>query len=254
MKSLLATLVGVTLMVSLPAQAALHGRDLNSSPASFEAFYDDVLKITWLADWNYAQTSGFDGDGAMSWEAANSDWINSLNAGAGLYGYIGWRLPTVSPSNGLNFKYLVTNNGSSDRGFAKTGVGWGLASEMGHLFYVTLSNKGFCTPDDANPTNANTADCLIQPGGGLANTGPFINMQSYYYWSGTEEIDNDERAWAFDLGDGYQSLDNKTLGRDYAVAVRNGDVLSAPVPELGTFALLGLGIAVLGLSRRRKMS
>jgi hypothetical protein len=32
--------------------------------------YDDVLKITWLQDANYAQTSGYNADGLMNWNAA----------------------------------------------------------------------------------------------------------------------------------------------------------------------------------------
>jgi hypothetical protein len=244
-------LVAAALAAALPAQAALHGRDLNGSPNSFEAYYDDVLNITWLADWNYAKTSGFDSDGAMVGEVASVDWIGSLNAGTGLYGFKDWRLPSVAPSNGVRFRYQVTNNASTDWGFAKTGIGWGTASEMGHMFYVTLGNKGFCMPNDLDRLNANTADCPIQPGHGLVNTGPFSNMQTYYYWSGTPEVDDDERVWAFNFGVGYQSIDSWRLGRDYAVAVRNGDVLT-PVPEPGMAALMLAGLGGLGvLSKAR---
>ena len=56
--------------------------------------YDDVLDITWLADANYAQTSGYDLDGLMTWEQANT-WTTNLIYG----GIAGWRLPTFDDSN-----------------------------------------------------------------------------------------------------------------------------------------------------------
>ena len=39
--------------------------------------YDPDRNITWLKDWNYAQTSGFDADGFMKWTTAN-DWASYL--------------------------------------------------------------------------------------------------------------------------------------------------------------------------------
>ncbi len=50
--------------------------------------YDDVLNITWLADANYAQTSGHDADGRMNWDAAVA-WADGLSFG----GKNDWRLP-----------------------------------------------------------------------------------------------------------------------------------------------------------------
>ena len=47
------------------SHAALLGRDLGGSPA-FDAYYDTELDITWLADANYAKTSGAVPDGYMT--------------------------------------------------------------------------------------------------------------------------------------------------------------------------------------------
>jgi hypothetical protein len=55
---ILALLAGVAL--SGAAQAALHDRGGG-------LIYDDVLKVTWLQDANYAKTSGYDADGKMTW-------------------------------------------------------------------------------------------------------------------------------------------------------------------------------------------
>ena len=38
--------------------------------------YDTDRDITWLQDANYAQTSGYDGDGLMNWSAATA-WADS---------------------------------------------------------------------------------------------------------------------------------------------------------------------------------
>ncbi len=58
-RGVIAATVGLTcLILAIPAQAALHGRNLDNDPATFEAWYDDVLDITWLADANFARTSG----------------------------------------------------------------------------------------------------------------------------------------------------------------------------------------------------
>lgn len=68
-------------------ETTLQGRDLDGDLSTFEAYYDTVLDITWLADANYAQTSGYDNDGVMSWYSAMS-WTTQLEYN----GYSDWRL------------------------------------------------------------------------------------------------------------------------------------------------------------------
>src|SRR4030065_719954 len=87
------------------AHAALQGRDLDGNGATFEAYYDTALDITWLADANYAKTQfeesgGLAGnvDGAMTWEVAKV-WVQGLNA----YGLSGWQLPSAEPFYGVDF-------------------------------------------------------------------------------------------------------------------------------------------------------
>ena len=58
-------LVLLCLSVSLSANAALYDRGNG-------LIYDDVLDITWLQDANYAQTSGYDTDGRMTWIEAKA--------------------------------------------------------------------------------------------------------------------------------------------------------------------------------------
>ena len=71
--------------------------------------YDTVLDVTWLQDANFAQTSGYDNDGRMSWDAAAA-WAEQLQYG----GHIDWRLPKVSPVDGSTFNLNYVHDGSTD--------------------------------------------------------------------------------------------------------------------------------------------
>ena len=89
--------------------------------------YDDVNNITWAADANLAQTSGYDADGSMTWWDAVA-WADQLTLG----GYTDWSLPTTVPA--------VT-------GFNQTG------SQMGDLFYNQLggvSSTSIATTHNGN--------------------------------------------------------------------------------------------------------
>jgi len=73
----------LALVIAENSEAALYDRGTGM-------IYDDVLKITWLQNANYALTSGYDSDGKMTWgEAMN--WADQLNYG----GYTDWRLPNT---------------------------------------------------------------------------------------------------------------------------------------------------------------
>jgi hypothetical protein len=236
---LCSTLLAALLCVSGAAQASLVGRDINGNAVAGNAansvfLYDTVLNVTWLRDAN--------ANGAMTWASANT-WAANLVVGA----YDDWRLPTLGPVNGTSFNYDFTNNGTSDVSFGATGTGWGTASEMGHLFYVSLGNKGYCTPGAGGPSG-----CAEQPGWGLTNTGDFQNLQSDYYWSGLEFALVEGYAWGFNTNDGYQDGFYKAYDL-YSLAVRPGDVLApAAVPIPAALPLLLSGLAALGVAGRRR--
>ncbi|VAV85848.1 hypothetical protein MNBD_DELTA01-627 [hydrothermal vent metagenome] len=113
-------------------------------------------------------------------------------------------------------------------------------SEMGHLFYTELDNKGYYATDGTNP----------QPGQGFLNKGLFDNLVDNLYWSDTEYSADTTKAWLFNFNLGYQFSYAKTL-TPYGLAVRDGDV-PAIVPEPSTYLLLGSGIAGLILWKRKR--
>jgi hypothetical protein len=239
--------------------------------------YDDVLDITWLQDTNYALTSGAN-DGMMHWQEAN-DWA----AGLSYYDtvrdvtYDDWRLPMLSPVNGISWDTTTTNDGSSDKGYASTTTttdgmdgGWRdysgtPVSELGYMFYVNLANLGKCDP-------AFTLGCHIQDGFNdqQYNTGLFTNFSHIVlpdfteltvgnYATGTDFFDeiteglNGDYAWNFGIDKGESQLRRKGAGFDRlaAWAVRDGDVSAVPVPA--AVWLFGSGLlGLIGIARRKK--
>ena len=215
MQSLIKTLVfglGLAFVSANTAQASLVDRGGG-------LIYDSDLNITWLADANYARTSGYDADGLMTWSAAMI-WAGNLSYG----GYTDWRLPTtVQPDATCSIQ-----SGGDSTGYNCTG------SEMGHLFYNELGG---------------TAGSSI-----LSSTDPdralFMNVQSYSYRSGTVYAPDTTSAWAFRFDAGNQGATRKTINY-YAWAVRDGDVAAVPVPA--AVWLFGSGLlGLIGVARRKK--
>jgi MYXO-CTERM domain-containing protein len=224
------------------AHAALEGRDLDGNVATFEAYYDTVLDITWLADANYAMTSGYDADGLMTWADANA-WAAQLSFTDGLNVYDEWRLPTVEPVNGSAFDNSSSTDGSTDSSFNITSPN----VEMAHLFYVTLGNPGYYTQ-----AGAQTGCGGFFPPSCLFNVGPFTNLQAnqHNYWSATEAMPpHTDSAWNFSMYTGLQSAGSKSFSF-YALAVSPGDVVA--VPETDTWAMLLAGLGLVGLAARRR--
>lgn len=221
-------------------ETTLKARDINGDGAT-DAFYDSTLNLTWLKDWSIGTTSP--AGAFMSWRNAEV-WVSELTYG----GHTGWRLPALYKRTD-RFDTAYSNNGTTDSGYARSGAGWGLASELGHLFYVTLGNRGYCAPDDANPTT-----CVEQVGYGLSNTAEFVGIQGGGYWTnGYEGQRMVEQGWAFITWAGLQGVPwNWPSAQLLAVAVHDGDIGALAVPEPMTLSLALAGLFAAYGSRRRK--
>jgi len=188
-------LLAAPLFVAGECPAALLGR-IPATPegTDYQAYHDTASDTTWLADANYAFTSGYPvslyGEGSMTWNWAQL-WVGTLNT-ANHLGANDWRLPTT----------LVPDASCNSWNYNCTG------SEMGSLYYTTLGN--------------------VAGSGGFTNSGPFTNVQAAYYWSGTESDRNlnSNAAWRFNFDYGIQD-DIINYANHFAWAVRDGDIEAA---------------------------
>lgn len=231
--------------------------------------YDDVLDVTWLQDANYFRSTlpgtPTEEDSKMTFEEAIA-WVSGLEYYDSVRDttWTDWRLPGVSPINGSTFQIAFRNNATSDEGYARTTTdgsdgAWRDAfgtpvSEMGYMYYVNLGNLGTCTPNDASPSS-----CVLQPGRGLINTGPFTNLTKEFnpipYWTATTY--GATQAWYLNFSAGFQGrgdTEAASSGVDfhYVWAVRDGDVAVQVVPLPAAAWLFGAALGVLGWARRQR--
>ncbi len=205
-------LLAILLLVSIPAFAT----SLNLIDMGDNTIFDKDTKLTWLKDAGLG--------GLKNWSDAMA-WANDLSYA----GFDDWRLPTTlqpDPS-------CADQSADASHGINCTG------SEMGHLFYVELGNKG-C--DSVSPL----PDC------GLKNTDLFDNLQQAGYWSSTYYIPSlaNRGAFAFYMDGGAveaAGLDSSL----YSWAVRYGERLPT-VPEPTSFLLFGSGLGITALAVWRK--
>ncbi|MGO9445571.1 MAG: DUF1566 domain-containing protein [Thiobacillaceae bacterium] len=214
------TTLGTMLLSATAAHAALQAVTLDGIAGA--GVYDTDRNITWLANANLAATdtfgvAGISANGSMaSWATAES-WIAAMNA-ADYLGYNTWELPTtpVVDTCGSSGGYNCTN------------------SMMGHLFYTEL---GGTAGSSITTTHTNAAGYNL-----------FNNIQAADYWSGTVfASDPSEEAWLFVMEDGLQGIASQSSDNVYAWAVIPG-----AVPEADTWAMLLVGLGLVGLVVRRR--
>ncbi len=219
-----------TMLFRYNARADLHilgvGDIVGAGGVSHQLIYDDVLDITWL-DFTHPRFSSGD----------QMDWASGLEVVFNGRVFGNWRLPGADES-----RVNLTGPWEDMEGRP---VGWGYKgpdetghydyyrghnmfnSEMGHLFYESLENKGVYA-----------ADGTERPFGeyGLDIIGPFTDLKPAVYWTGTGYSEAAASQWYFVFFDGYQG----SMAADdpyYALAVHPGDVSAVPIP--GAVWLLG---------------
>lgn len=203
-------------------------RDVDNNGTA-DAFYDTVLDITWLADANYAVTSGYlpAGDGSMTL-ADGESWIGTLNS-ANFLGANTWRLP----------KMLDTGLAGCDLGYTGTDCGSNVdtsTGELASLFYDTLGNIPFY----------DIAGNASQPGWGLSNTGPFENIQNWYMYGTVYLPGQINGVWDFHFDYGLQDW---AFSGASAWAVADGDIAIVPIPAAAW--MFGSALGLLGWMRRK---
>jgi hypothetical protein len=193
------------------------------------AYYDDAIDATWLADANYAETSGFHDNHLLSWYEA-IDFIAWLNGSSHL-GIDTWRLPDMDV-NGDEYVVkcsVATETECRDNELGYMSVVYGAEPGNELVFDNVFYNYWSSTDYDA--------DNVDWPGGATCNVGP-------------EGL----CAWRQGFSADSQNYVRKTYGEPYdgpalgysVWAVASGDVL-APIPEPPLLWLLVPGL--LGLIR-----
>ncbi len=161
----------------------------------------------------------------MTWDDA-CKWLEKLNEEK-YGGYSDWYLPTTPDAKALGYTDTAMYNVTD--------------SDLGHLFYSGLKLTGKISPDGTPNTTY---------GLGATST-PFNDLQSGYYWFGSEcsiKLNNLPTAWIFDFQHGTQFL--ATTGNfAYTLAVRSA--LPAPEPASAVLFLSGLAGTLLYLRRER---
>jgi hypothetical protein len=173
-------------------ETTLQPRDIDGDGV-VDAFYDTDLDITWSA---VPTASGKD-----KWTNIQ-EWVGQLR----IQGVKGWRLPHFNDPQAL-CDYSET--GGTNCGYKPDPA----TSEMAHMYYVTLGNKG--APD---------------AGYGLANTGPFRAFTAWVYWTDTKYNDPTGEVWSFRWQEGRQQR-HKHKFPFFGWAVHDGDVPHKNQPD-----------------------
>jgi hypothetical protein len=227
-------------------EQTLQGRDLDGNVDNgFEAYYDTTQDLTWLADANWAVTSGASSTGLMIGQSLYGTFPGSpleaagFAAAANLHGVDDWTLPGLSLGDQIYEVVCQPGHATCDRIPTDRYEVLQDSSQLQHLLEVTLGNRS------GNGTYV------------LENTGPFKNLQAGPYWSSEFKLTTLQFAnsgWTFNTSTGrhlQQPAFTSTTSRGYAWLVRKGDVAAIPEPQAIGMWALGL-MALVGAVSRRK--
>lgn len=200
--------------------------------------YDSAQNVTWLADANYANTSGAYIPGKMSWQNAVA-WVDGLSYFDSMRAttYSDWRLPTFHDLGATGCDY----------GYSGTDCGYNVStasSELAHLFYGDFANKGYA--DSRGLPQAGYG--IIDDPAIADDESLFSHIQSFSYWLGASYGSDTSKAWYLSTATGMQNYISKG-SQFYVLAVRDGDVAAVPLP--GAIWLFGSALFGLRFVKRR---
>jgi len=238
--------------------------------------YDDVLNVTWAADFDLAATLGYN---------AETRAFNDANAGTSLttdsiftheeaklfaddlntFGYAGintWTLPQLTGVDLSNTTYSA--DGTTGRSYNNTDI----SSPLSHLHYVSLgaignrdtsgSSTGCYSSSSGNSCLVDTANASLSL---FANIGAVSSTDTaaqtvLFYEQDLLDANGDPKgptteAWALVVSTGLQDARNDTNaaagGGGRALVYAVGDVAAVPVPAAAwLFGSAMLGLLVCG--------
>lgn len=196
--------------------------------SNYNLIYEDDQHLVWL---DYLKTPD-NWYNQVSWaDELNDPGVLTYNLYPGIKVTWGgdWRLPSTDESvvdfSGSSAGY----QGPDETGHYSYWAGYNMTnSEMGHLYYESLMNKGYVAIDGTEP----------QPGWGLKNAWPFKNLQARYYWS-TEYSPDTNGAWHFFFDWGCLGGGGKGDHNMLALAVRDADVVLFDPIKMDTMSPTG---------------
>lgn len=203
----------------------------NSRDGSYNN-YDGINGLPYSGKYTLS-ANDFGSGGLVDWWAAQA-FVNYLNSPSVNYGGSNqWALPTQPDQNS---GYNITN------------------SQLGELYYNELNALAYPGTNDSNYGILHDGSLMSS-----GNAGPFTNVQTFFYWSGTESMPDPYfnssstgpvYAWYLNTMNGGQFIWPKYYPL-YAWAVSPGNV-GAPVPIPGAVWLFGSGLGFLALKTDRK--
>ena len=289
---LVGTCVGLS-VYSGTASANLLGR-LASTPGGtdYQAYYDDVLDITWLANANLASVNTFglptdtdlgmhpddiytatipnfstpDPNDTLTIDTSYPNLIGSdgrMTWGATLHWLDAMNADNGSGYLGFNDWRLPTmvDTGAPGCDYSIDDTDCGYNVQTGSAATGVFSEMGSLWYDTLG--NLGRFDRLdninTQPGFGFANTGPFTNLPlidpNTLYWTNLEDAQNQNHrnAWFFSVDDGLQRSNDKNRSF-YTFVVRSGDVGAgvSAVPVPAAVWLFGSGLLGLAAVARKR--
>ncbi len=206
----------VVLSIGILFAGAANAADTMTSTLGGQVVYDATTNLSWIANANLATSNTFGVSGIGTNGSMN--WSTAQN----------W-IAAMDASNYLGYSDWRLPTSDTCGGNNCT------SSEMGNLFYNGLG--GVAGNSILTTHNANLA--------------LFNNVLSSDYWSGTEFAPSPNLAWNFVTIIGNQNIAGKNDNL-FALAVRTGNV--AAVPEPGEYALMAVGLGLMGFMVHRKKS